>query len=456
VRHILIPELVPLANKGEEAIVRGIADVLFPAGDCELHLFDEVEEYRFRDGIHVYPVKWFISPWLQREFGLGLTWEKMSASTCSLVRNGLHRVWPAWVSYPCRPLVRTSVGLTNLHGAGCESFGPVEAALSRLRNVDYLVAGHDGALNERVCQVIEVFRGLGKRFGVFGVELPSRFKSNEIVSIMGETLRNSEFFYARTSASAEVARRSFPGVRAEVLPDPAFGMKMATESEVDSVVRANDLERLFERPVVMCTTCEPPPIARHCFEGISGPRRKLEAHRQLLADLVSHVVQRYDANVLFLPHATGPGHALDDRVVASDVLRRSGIPESRGLVLQAALSARQLKGLIARAEFLIAERVHSMIGAVGAGTPFLCLGSNTDRRLAGIVRDMIGVGDSIYYLNKPSYASLAKHFDHSWEKRKQTGAHLEAKNEDFLFKLRSSATSIRDCIDAPDQRCGGG
>jgi polysaccharide pyruvyl transferase WcaK-like protein len=456
VRHILIPELVPLANKGEEAIVRGIADVLFPAGDCELHLFDEVEEYRFQDGIHVYPVKWFISPWLQREFGLGLTWEKMSASTCSLVRNGLHRVWPAWVNYPCRPLVRTTASLKKLHGAGCESISQVEAALARLCNVGYLVAGHDGALNERVCQVIDVFRGLGKRFGVFGVELPSRFKSDEIVSAMGETLRNSEFFYARTSASAKVARRSFPGVKAEVLPDPAFGMKMATESEVDSVVRVNGLEQLFERPVVMCTTCEPPPIARHCFEDVSGPRRKLEAHRQLLADLLSHVVQQYDTNVLFLPHATGPGQALDDRVVAAEVLRRSGIPESRGMVLQAALSARQLKGLIARAEFLIAERVHSMIGAVGGGTPFVCLGSSTDRRLAGIVRDMIDAGDCIYYLNKPSYASLVKHFDHSWENRKQTRAHLEDKNKDFLCRLKSAATSIRHCIDVAGGRSGDG
>lgn len=69
--NILIPELVPLENKGEEAIVRG---------NYELHLFDEIDEYKFKDGIHIYPVKWFISPWLNREFCLGFTKEKIRDS----------------------------------------------------------------------------------------------------------------------------------------------------------------------------------------------------------------------------------------------------------------------------------------------------------------------------------------------------------------------------------------
>ena len=55
--HIFVPEFVPLENKGEEAIVRGIADVLYPRGNCEIHLFDEVDTYRLQDGIHIYPVK---------------------------------------------------------------------------------------------------------------------------------------------------------------------------------------------------------------------------------------------------------------------------------------------------------------------------------------------------------------------------------------------------------------
>lgn len=445
-RHILIPELVPLANRGEEAIVRGISDVLFPAGDCELHLFDEVEDYRFENGIHVYPVKWFISPWLNREFGLGLTWEKTRDSACSLVRNVLYRVWPAWVEKHCRPLVRSSSFLRSYQSGNHEPDGPMEAAIARLSTIDYIVAGHDGALDERVCHVIDEFLELGKRFGVFGVELPSRFKSDEIVSVLRQTLAKSEFFFARTSASAEVARRYFPEARAEVMPDPAFGMRMATDTEVDAVIAENGLDRLFERPVVMCTTCEPPPISRYCFEGISSPQRKLNAHRQLLADLVAHVVQRCDANILFLPHAIGPGHALDDRVVAMDVLHRAGLPESRGIVLHANLSSRQLKGLIGRAEFLIAERIHSMIGAVGSTTPFVCLGSNTDRRIEGIVRDMIGMHDNIYYLNRPSLSSLVDFFDQAWASRERVRTHLAGRNREFLSQLELAARRVRSRI----------
>lgn len=446
-RNILIPELVPLVNKGEEAIVRGIADVLFPEGGCELHLFDDVEDYCFREGIHVYPVRWFISPWLNREFGLGMSWEKARDSACSAFRNALHRLWPEWVMSHCRPLARTSsLLLRTRQGGNRESLAAQGAAICRLLEIDYIVAGHDGALDERVCHVIDVFLKLGKRFGVFGVELPTCFKSEEIVAVLRQTLANSEFFFARTAASAEVARRHFPKVGAEVLPDPAFGMRMATDPEVDSVIRASGIKRLFERPVVMCTTCEPAPISRYCFEETSSPQRKLQAHRQLLADLVLHVVQRYDTNVLFLPHAIGPGKALDDRVVALDVLRRAGLPESRGMVLQADLPARQLKGLIGRAEFLIAERVHSVIGAVGASTPFICLGSSTDRRIAGIVGDMIGAEDVVYHLNRPSHATLLDHFDRAWATREHLRAHLEGKNREFLSQLELAASRMRTHI----------
>ena len=38
--NIFVPEWVPLANKGEEAIVLGMADVLFPEQKVTIHLLD--------------------------------------------------------------------------------------------------------------------------------------------------------------------------------------------------------------------------------------------------------------------------------------------------------------------------------------------------------------------------------------------------------------------------------
>ena len=50
---------------------------------------------------------------------------------------------------------------------------------------------------------------------------------------------------------------------------------------------------------------------------------------------------------------------------------------------------------------MISERIHAMIGAVGVATPFLCLGSKTDRRIKGILSELVGCGEQIVYMNDP-------------------------------------------------------
>lgn len=443
--NIFIPELVPLDNKGEEAIVRGIADVLFPSGNCEIHLFDEVEEYRYADGIHVYPVKWFISPWLNREFGLGLSWEKLRDSSFSLIRNAMHKLNPSWVKRKCSSLRKSEEILVKLN-AGKEPVGEKEVRLKQLLDCDYIIAGHDGALDDRVCQVLDTMSALGKRFGVFGVEFPMSFKSDEIVELQHSVLQKSEFFYCRTEASHRVTRKYFPTVRSEVLADPAFGMIPSDDVVIDGVIKRNNLGGIFSRPVVMCTSCEPPPISRYCFEGIKTPNLKLSAHRDLFADLIKYVVEKYDANILFLPHAIGPGRALDDRVIARDILRRSGLPSDRAAILDDLLSAKELKGLIGRADMMIAERIHSMIGSVGVNTPFLCMGSKTDRRINGIINGMLGLENNVYFLNRPDIGTLIKKFDEVWLNKQNTRAQLSDKFHDMKKRLEERAQLMRGFI----------
>jgi polysaccharide pyruvyl transferase WcaK-like protein len=445
--NIFIPEWVPLQNKGEEAIVRGIADVLFPEGNCEIHLLGDVDRYEYVDGIHVYPMKWFVSRWLYREFGLGFSWEKTRDSFLSLLRNGIYHLWPGWVRRPCRELKQTAAEMRQL-ATGEQSSTEKSECLRRLLNCDYIVAGHDGALNERVCQLIDVMLDLGKRVGVFGVEYPLHFKSANILAIHRNTLRQSEFFYCRTESTYQVVKQHMPEISVTLAADPAFGMKSAEDDEVDALIEEAGLRDFFASPVIMCTSCEPAPIARFCFEHVRSMDAKLVAHRKLFANLLVHVAATTEANILFLPHALGPGKALDDRVIAQEILERSGLPPSRATIINSSCSARVLKGLIGRAEFLIAERIHSIIGSVGVVTPFLCLGSKTDRRITGIVQQMVGQTDSIYYLNHPDISTLSEKFDAVWSRRKETRSQLASVSLDLRGRLESAAMVIREKIAA--------
>ena len=444
--HLLIPEYVPLENKGEEAIVRGISEVLFPEGNCELHLFDlECERYYHRDGIHVYPGKWFFASWMLREFGIGWNAKMLRDSACSLIRNGLHKTWPNFAKRRPTSLSSTETQMRRLVD-GASPTTEKERCLQRLLACDYVVAGHDGALNEQVCHVIDVMRELGKASGIFGVSLRSSFRSEAIIEVHRATLQHCQFLYCRNTASVETVNRYFPNLTPQLAPDPAFGMRPATAERVDEIIAKESLNTFFQKPVVMCTACEPAPIARHCFEATPARSSKCAMHRKLLADLVRHVVHKHDVNVLFLPHSIGPGIALDDRIVAADVAKRTGLPQDRLRVLTHEYSGKELKGLIGRAELLVAERIHSMIGATGMHTPFLCLGSHTDRRIKGIIENMLALGEAVYFLNRPNISHLKAKFDQVWQTRAGLRQHLAGIADGIQNRLDEAAAVIRRCI----------
>ncbi|MDP3979379.1 MAG: polysaccharide pyruvyl transferase family protein [Pseudomonas sp.] len=440
--HFLVPELVPLENKGEEAIVRGIGDVIFPDGNYEIHLFDEVEQYRFVNGIHVYPVKWFISPWLNREFGFGITSEKIRDSTQSLIRNGLHLIYPGWVKFKDNTLLKTVFDLKKIKvNAELDS---KYSGLENLLKLDYIIAGHDGAMDERVCHVIEeINRIIPLPLGIFGIEFPLKFKSKHIVSEQYRVLREAKFFFCRTNASKKVVDENFPSVKSTVRPDPAFGMKPASSSDVDNYLQSKGLLSLFEKPVILCTTCETGPISRFCFANEASPGQRLYAHRKFYAKLVSHMLSKYDVNVLFLPHALGPGQALDDTYVAAEVIKLIDKPNNVHL-LHDDISAKLLKAIIAKGSFLIAERIHSMIGAVGVGTPFLCLGSSTDRRVEGIISEMVGAKDSIYYMNNPDISEAIEKLDCLWGNRSLEEKRLNEVFSEIVTAHALVATEIKE------------
>ena len=56
--HILVADYVPIANKGEEAIVRGIEDLLSDGRPVALGLFDNVSEVTQKGNITVFPKDW--------------------------------------------------------------------------------------------------------------------------------------------------------------------------------------------------------------------------------------------------------------------------------------------------------------------------------------------------------------------------------------------------------------
>lgn len=446
--NIFVPEWVPLANKGEGAIVLGMADVLFPDKKVVLHLLDMEADIPYdEEGIQVYPGKWFYSDWRSREFGLGPSWEQLYSSGCSLLRNALNKLIPNWILVPQRPLAGIRKALQK-YKAGEEPKNDVEKCLYTIFSCDYIVAGHNGGLDEYVCHTLNLFDEFGYKFGIFGSSLKPKLEDGPITRLFYKTIEKSEFTYVRNDIAFDWAKKYLQGLDVRLTPDPAFGMEPADDSEIEDVISRNDMAEFLEGPLIVLTTCEPAPIARKSFHEYDNPLKKLDVHRKLLADLVEHILNTTDARLVFLPHSLGPGQALDDRYVADQVLKKiDGYDRSRVMIMRDDINGKKLKTIIGKADLLIAERIHSIIGSVKVNTPFINLGSNSDFRVHGIVCKMLEAQKRTFFLDYPKRDELCGLFDGVWNNLKEVHSEQRRVNEKVLNWLHEDSKLIRDVID---------
>ena len=439
--HVLCPEYVPLENKGEEAIIRGTMDVVFKGIQCEYHIVDNnSKKYYFSNGLHVHPGSLFFSDWRSREFGLGLSYDEIYSSICSLIRNFLNKFFPFWIKNPhkeAKNLKKYISGTKKIPDKYLES-------VNWLKKIDYIIAGHNGGLDEYVCHIINELHTIGIDYGIFGSSMKPNVKQKSLLKIYEKTFLSSKFNIARNPIGYEWAITHFPDDQFELKPDPAFGMIPSNKLSVDNIISEYKLSIFFTKPVIMITTAEPAPIARHAFNTTLGISNKIKAHREFLADFIKLIVNDLDVNILFLPHTIGPDYKMDDRLISQDIINRLGlIKSSQVKLLSADLPANKLKGLIKEADFLIAERLHSIIGAIGVSTPFMSLASDADMRIKGILKMQLNLSSNVYSLSNPDPSEAFLLFSKLYKSRKKTKLILSKLNKKINEDLLQSGEKIK-------------
>ena len=369
--HILIADYVPIANKGEEAIVRGIEDMLSGGRPVAIGLFDRVAEVTQRDNITIFPVSW-----LFRFEGNG-------------VLSGAGRVFrQAGIA------MRLRLGL----------YGPLKnltgSRYDRLREffdrAQYVLVGHDGVFGVESCGIIHLAKKHGKRTGVLGASTGLGAGRFYKAALYRRALSESDFCVFREKYSCE----SMKAVCREadkllVAPDPAFAMRPAETAQVHAVLDRHETYRRArqeDRPIVAVTALETGRVYAGFRPDLNG-QEKQKAHAQYLACILDRLVRDRKAFVLFLPHSVEA--AGSDVVAAQHVVEQMQAgPEDR-VIIEDDCDAKLLKGIIRQCDFLVGERTHSLIGSVSVGTPFAALTNRRDTRTHGIIGDMCRCEDRI-------------------------------------------------------------
>jgi polysaccharide pyruvyl transferase WcaK-like protein len=368
--RVLVCEFVPIANKGEEAILRGYEDLIGRYGPVEITYFDRIQEPRHGSTLVALPLHW------------------------------LARIQPS----PGRrriQLAKLYFGyLADFHAlfrASAVGRRPLQDAF---QNADCVLVGHDGYFDIDSSGILLYAKRAGKRAGIFGCGCAwpgSKFGISK--PVVRRALMRSDFCMVRERFTQELMLTALADKKKVICaPDPAFAMRpcLAAEAQailakVDSVFRAQQRGQ----PIIGVTAVECGVV----FENVvfRGTRQeKMAAHAAFMAGVLDAIIRQENALIVFLPHSIEPGKS--DVPVAHRIA--ASMKEKKCLVLEMDFPARILKGIIGQLDFLVGERTHSLINSVGAHTPFVGLTNKYDLRTHGILGGTCGCEELLFDIDE--------------------------------------------------------
>lgn len=181
--------------------------------------------------------------------------------------------------------------------------------------------------------------------------------------------------------------------------DPAFLLE-PEELSADAL-RAEGVE--FDQHVVGFSVREPGPAAPHIDP---------DEYYALLANAADFIIERYDAEVVFVP------------MEKTDVQHSHGVVAhmqnaERAEILRRRYSPRQILDLMGRFDFAVGMRLHFLIFAALRGTPFAALPYAS--KVSGLLEDM---GMDTPALGSIGIGQLIAGIDHSWDTRDEIRAKI--------------------------------
>lgn len=372
--YILIADYVPIANKGEEAIIRGIEDMLCDGRPVALGLFDNIEVVTQRGNITIFPRQWlFRFEGDSRLSGRGRI--VMQAAIAVQLQLGIYG------------------RLKNLTAAGVGQYQPLREFFER---AEYVLVGHDGVFCVESCGIIRLAKRHGKRSGILGASTGIAGGRFYKAALYRRAMEESDFCVFREKHSRDsMTHVCRDPAKLVVGPDPAFAMRPAEPKAAREVLEAHELYRRArqdDRPVVAVTALEKGRVYAGFRPDLQG-QAKQQAHARYVAAILDPLIERCRAFLLFLPHSLERDGS--DVVAARHVVEQMKAGPADSLILERDCGPRLLKGIIGQCDFLVGERTHSLIGSVSVGTPFVALTNRRDTRTHGIIGDMCRCEDYI-------------------------------------------------------------
>jgi polysaccharide pyruvyl transferase WcaK-like protein len=142
--------------------------------------------------------------------------------------------------------------------------------------------------------------------------------------------------------------------------------------------------------------------------GVAAPDIHEEHYHALLANAADYMIERFDADVIFIPMEPREFDLQHSHAVISKMLR-----PQRASILKGNYTSGQLLSIINKCEFTVGMRLHFLIFSAIQGIPFVALPYSP--KVAGFLEDMQIEMPPIHLVNE---GRLMAYIDKSWDQRK--------------------------------------
>jgi polysaccharide pyruvyl transferase CsaB len=212
---------------------------------------------------------------------------------------------------------------------------------------------------------------------------------------VAECLETVEVVTVRERSAQQVLEHA--GVHREIIvtADPALLLK--PEPLPRGVLRIEGLEG--RRRLIGMSVREP---------GVAAPDLDVNSYHALLANAADFMVDRFDADVVFVPMERSVLDTQHSHAVIAKMLRAQ-----RATVLKGEYTSGQLLSLMGKLDFALGMRLHFLIFAAIQGTPFVAL--PYAGKVSGFLEALELPAPPLHLVNP---GRLIAHLDESWDRKR--------------------------------------
>ncbi len=322
-----------------------------------------------------------------------------------------------------------------------EKFGPFKA-VKRIAEADIVISSpggpYFGDLYRRheigehlLCLFIaRLFR---KPVMIYGMSIgPFRIRWRNI--IRRYLLNKVEIITLRDPVSRdylEDLKLTGPVVR--VTADSAFQSEVSLSGSRLSGVMAAEIGPHGDRPLVGIT----PTGARWNFPGLGNAGKLMPDYTRTIASAVDHVVEKYNAIVVFFPQLYGIS---TDMPLIEKIIEQTNSSDSIR-VLSNKLDSDIQQAVISQMDLMIGNRYHSVIFALKSCVPTVCIAY--EHKSAGVMQE-VGMAEFLIGIKELSCDRLMQITDDVWSHREEIRARLKPGVEKLqnLSRVNSLAAEV--------------